>query len=153
MRRSEIETPLGQMTAIGDDRTLHFLSFTDQLSDSKREIPQGNPLSLKSVEKELTLYFSGKLKEFKTPLTILGTPFQIRVWQELCKIPFGKTHSYLEVAIAIGKPTAFRAVAQANSANRFPILIPCHRVINTSGALGGYSCGLERKKWLLSHEK
>ena len=97
-------------------------------------------------------YFAGQLKAFTTPLAPTGTPFQKRVWEELQKIPHGETRSYAAIAAAIGRPTAFRAVAQANGANRIAIVIPCHRVINTSGALGGYSSGVERKQWLLQQE-
>jgi len=75
------------------------------------------------------------------------------VWEELQKIPFGETCSYAELAATIGKPSAFRAVANANGANQFAIVIPCHRVINSNGELGGYGGGLPRKKWLIAHER
>ena len=81
-----------------------------------------------------------------------GTPFQQQVWQALRTIPPGKTWSYKQLAEAIGRPRAFRAVAQANGANPIPLVIPCHRVIAADGSLGGFSCGLERKVWLLQHE-
>ena len=98
-------------------------------------------------------YFEGKRQDFKTPLFLLGSPFQKRVWEELMKISPGKTRSYAEIAMAIGKPTAYRAVANANGANQLAIVIPCHRVINSNGELGGYGGGIARKKWLIDLEK
>ena len=105
-----------------------------------------------SIVKEVEQYFAGSLKKFKTPIHPVDTPFQQMVWSELRKIPHSKTSSYLEIARAIGKPSAVRAVAQANAANLLAIIIPCHRVINASGKLGGYKGGVQRKEWLLSHE-
>lgn len=119
----------------------------------KSAIIPGCTQSIRSIEKELKNYFEGTLIEFKTPLIFLGSPFQKRVWEELKKIPSGETRSYYEIAIQIGQPTAFRAVANVNGANQFAIIIPCHRVINTNGELGGYGGGLTRKKWLINHEK
>jgi AraC family transcriptional regulator of adaptative response/methylated-DNA-[protein]-cysteine methyltransferase len=150
LKKLQIATPLGHMTAIGDNQFLYFLDFSPS---SPFETKPGRSLSIDAIERELNLYFEGKLQEFKTPLKLNGTPFQVSVWEKLREIPYGKTYSYAELAAAIGRPTAFRAVAQANGANRFPVLIPCHRVINSGGKLGGYSGGLERKIWLLNHEK
>ena len=99
------------------------------------------------------LYFDGKLTEFKTPLFFLGSPFQQQVWETLQKIPSGETRSYLEIAKAIEKPLACRAVARANGANQLAIVVPCHRVINTNGDWGGYGGGLARKKWLKKKKK
>jgi O-6-methylguanine DNA methyltransferase len=81
-----------------------------------------------------------------------GSPFQKLVWNELLNIPYGETRSYLEEANAIGKPTSYRAVANANGANKLAIIIPCHRIINNNGEIGGYGGGIARKKWLLEHE-
>lgn len=113
----------------------------------------GRTKPINSIEKELKIYFEGNLLEFKTPLQLLGSPFQKRVWEALKKIPPGETRSYSDLAIAIGRPSAFRAVAQANGANQLAIIIPCHRVINSNGELGGYAGGLTRKKWLIIHER
>jgi len=110
-------------------------------------------LAAGSLHYELNQYFEDKLQSFQTPLTFLGTPFQKQVWEELLKIPAGETRSYSEIAIAIGRPSAFRAVAQANGANQLALIVPCHRVINADGQLGGYGGGLTRKKWLLDHER
>lgn len=148
MYKKNISTPLGPLTAIGDDLSLYGLAFEDNYNGRF-----GSARSLDSIEKELALYFTGKLKTFRTPLFLAGTPFQLKVWEALNKIPYGRTCSYLELAQAIGHGKACRAVGSANGANRFPIVIPCHRVINANGRLGGYGCGLERKLWLLDLEK
>ena len=156
LKASRLDTPLGPMIAAGDEEALHLLEFVDcREPEGWREwaIAPGSAGSIDSIEEELKLYFEGKLKEFKTPLSLVGTPFRKQVWEELRKIPYGKTASYLDLAIAVGKPTGYRAVAQANGANRFAIAIPCHRVINANGALGGYGAGVERKKWLIEHER
>ncbi len=99
------------------------------------------------------MYFNGSLKEFKTPIHTLGTQFQKLVWLELTRVIYGSTKSYREQAKAISKPMAFRAVANANGTNQMTIVIPCHRIINSNGSIGGYSGGIARKKWLLEHEK
>lgn len=102
---------------------------------------------------ELDRYFAGTLTSFSTPLDVRdGTPFQRRVWEELTRIPYGKTCSYGEIAAALGNPKASRAVGQANNKNRVPILIPCHRVIQADGSLGGYASGPEIKQALLELE-
>jgi AraC family transcriptional regulator of adaptative response/methylated-DNA-[protein]-cysteine methyltransferase len=156
---SEIDTPLGSMIAVASDDALYLLEFADcprlerLQSKTQTTIVPGRTQPIASIEEELRQYFSGALKEFKTPLCLLGSPFQMRVWEELQKIPFGITISYANLAARIGKPTASRAVAQANGANRLAIVIPCHRVIHANGGLGGYNCGIRRKKELLSLEK
>ncbi len=120
---------------------------------TKSSIIPGHTQPIGSIEKELNQYFDGKLTEFKTPLCLLGSPFQKQVWDELRRIPYGETRSYSDIAKSVGKASAFRAVAQANGANQFAIVMPCHRIINTNGNLGGYGGGLTRKKWLINHEK
>lgn len=155
-------TPLGSLVTVGDDEALYFLQFEDckvlgkELEWVKartgRSITSGKAASLHSIENELQLYFEGKLKEFKTPLVLLGSDFQKRVWQELMKIPYGETRSYTDISKGVGNPLAFRAAANANGANLISIVIPCHRVINKSGALGGYAGGIYRKKELLQLE-
>jgi O-6-methylguanine DNA methyltransferase len=103
---------------------------------------------------ELASYFAGVPDPFKTALDLrAATPFQRKVWAALRKIPFGRTVSYAELARRVGSPRAARAVGQAVGANPIPILIPCHRVIRSSGDLGGFSAGLPIKRWLLRHEK
>ena len=105
------------------------------------------------IENELRFYFEGTLTEFKTPTHLLGSPFQQLVWRELLRIPCGQTRSYLEQAGAIGRHKAYKAVANANGANQLAVIIPCHRIINSNGSLGGYGGGLARKQWLLDHEQ
>ncbi len=163
LKASWIDTPLGPMLAVADEEALYLLEFVDRRGlekeierlrkRAKLPIIPGKTAPIEQIEAELKEYFSGNLREFKTPLCPIGSPFQKRVWEELQKIPFGQTRSYAKIAAAIEKPTAFRAVALANGANQFAIVIPCHRVINSDGALGGYGGGIQRKEWLLKHER
>jgi AraC family transcriptional regulator of adaptative response/methylated-DNA-[protein]-cysteine methyltransferase len=158
-----IDTPLGPMIAIADEEALYLLEFVSRRG-LEREIEKlrktrgsvivpGKTAPIDSITKELQWYFAGSLTSFQTPIKPLGSPFQKRVWEELQRIPMGKTCSYSEIARSINHPLAVRAVARANGANQLAIVIPCHRVINSNGELGGYGGGLARKKWLLSHEK
>lgn len=163
LKASWIDTPLGSMLAVADDEALYLLEFVDRRGLEKEierlrkkvklPIIPGKTNPIKQIEAELEAYFSDKMKKFKTPLFLIGSPFQKRVWEELTKIPMGETRSYAEVALAIGKPSAFRAVASANGANQIAIVIPCHRVINSNGNLGGYGGGIKKKEWLLKHER
>ena len=158
-----LDTKLGPMIAIANDTALHLLEFVDRRGleleverlrkKTKSAIIPGHTPILHSIQNELKAYFSGQLKEFKTPVCLLGSPFQLRVWNALKKIPYGETHSYSDVAQSIDQPTATRAVAQANGANQLAIMIPCHRVINNNGDLGGYGGGITRKQWLIHHEQ
>lgn len=163
LKSSWIDTILGSMIAIADEESLYLLEFVDRRGlereverlriKAKAAIIPGKSPPLISIEKELKQYFSGKLKNFTTPIYTLGSPFQQQVWQELQKIPAGETRSYLDIAKAIKKPTGSRAVAQSNGANQLAIIIPCHRVINHNGNIGGYGGGIHRKEWMLQHEK
>ena len=108
-----------------------------------------NKLALSQLES----YLNGRLKRFDCPLDLRGTPFQKKVWSKLAKIPYGKTRSYQEIAKAIGHPKAFRAVGNANGSNPIPIILPCHRVIESNGGLGGFGHGIKVKKQLLDFEK
>ncbi len=163
LKAAWIDTPLGSMLAIANDDALYLLEFVDRRGlekeierlrkKTKLPIIPGKTNPIEQIEKELKDYFSGKSPEFTTPLFLIGSPFQKRVWEELQKIPRGETRSYAEIAKAIEKPSAFRAVALANGANQFAIVIPCHRVINSNGELGGYGGGIKRKEWLLKHER
>lgn len=154
---------LPRFLAISDDTSLHLLSFVD-CEDVDKHLTRLNkrahgpivdgvtkPTSL--IQKELTDYLNGSLKEFKTPLSFVGTPFQRAVWDSLRKIPYGQTCSYKELALSAGNVKAHRAAAQANHVNPFIIVVPCHRVIYADGSLGGYAGGLSRKEWLIAHEK
>lgn len=160
---SNIETPLGPMISVADDNALYMLDFADEPRLDKElqrlhkrldvTISPGETNITQSIKKELADYFSGQLTQFKTPLYLVGTDFQKSVWQALQLIPYGETRSYLDMAKSIHKPTGFRAVALANGANLIAVVIPCHRVINHNGELGGYGGGLPRKQWLLAHEQ
>src|SRR5262249_51155193 len=108
---------------------------------------------LKQLETELESYFAGTLRKFTIPLIYPGTPFQQRVWDGLLRIPYGETRSYEELAEAVGAPRGQRAVGRANGQNRIAIVIPCHRVVNKDGQLGGYGGGLRRKQFLLDLEE
>lgn len=163
LKASRIDTPLGPMVVVADDRALYLLEFIDRqglekeierLSKrTKLLIVPGKTDPTEQIETELKAYFFSNLRKFETPLFLIGSPFQKRVWAELQKIPSGETRFYAEIAAVIGKPSAFRAVASANGANQFAIVVPCHRVINSKGTLSGYGGGIQRKEWLLKHER
>jgi methylated-DNA-[protein]-cysteine S-methyltransferase len=112
---------------------------------------EANPL-LNETTRQLLAYFAGDRRHFDLPLDMQGTPFQKRVWDELLRIPYGETRSYMQVAVAVGASQAVRAVGAANGANPVPIVVPCHRVIGSSGKLTGYGGGLPLKKRLLELE-
>jgi methylated-DNA-[protein]-cysteine S-methyltransferase len=105
-----------------------------------------------AISEQLDAYFAGELENFTLDLAPSGTPFQLRVWEELTKIPYGETIAYSELAWRLGDPKLMRAVGLANGRNPISIVIPCHRVIGKDGSLTGYGGGLERKQWLLEHE-
>ncbi len=162
LKSNFIDTKLGKMIVIASDEYLYLLEFYDrraletEISKIRNKhnaaIIPGNNKIIVMVKKELNLYFSGKLKNFTVPIFMDGSEFQKKAWHELIKIPYGETRSYLEQAKKIGNEKAFRAVANANGKNQIAIIIPCHRIINSNGDLGGYGGGIERKKWLLEHE-
>jgi AraC family transcriptional regulator of adaptative response/methylated-DNA-[protein]-cysteine methyltransferase len=159
---SRIETKLGPMLAIANYDYLYALLFCDEIGVEKKihkvaknsnsTIKEGKTPVTDSIAKELGEYFDGKLSTFNTPIKPIGSPFQLTVWKMLGKVSHGQACSYEALAINIKKPTAFRAVANANGKNNLAIIIPCHRIINKSGKLGGYSGGLSKKEWLLKHE-
>lgn len=158
-----IDTPLGPMLAVADDDNLHMLEFVERKSlqthlDRYRSkfnatIVPGESPALTRIKNELANYFSGKDLTFSSIVAGAGTDFQNQTWTALRNIPPGETRSYAELAEAIGKPSAVRAVANANRQNRCAIILPCHRVIGSDGSLTGYAGGLWRKQWLLDHEK
>lgn len=111
----------------------------------------GDP-HIRAATEQLNEYFAGLRRTFDLALDLRGTPFQVAVWRSLSQIPFGGTISYAQEAALVGRPTAFRAVGSANGRNPIPIVLPCHRVVASDGTLGGYSAGLAKKRWLLTHE-
>ena len=106
----------------------------------------------KEVIDQLTRYFNGRLAKFSSRVDLLGTPFQIRVWKELGRIPYGTTITYTQLARRVAAPKAYQAVGRASGANPLPIIIPCHRVLGSKGSLVGYSCGVKTKEFLLRLE-
>ena len=158
-----IESPVGPLLAGATSQAVCLLEFTDrrglekQLERARKKfkcpIVPGKNRHLDQLERELAAYFAGKLKKFEVPLDFPGTPFQTKVWKGLLKIPFGRTWSYEALADYAGHPGAQRAAGTANGANRIAIVIPCHRVVNKGGKLGGYGGGLWRKQFLLDLER
>ena len=149
MERTSLKTPLGNMILEMDDLGIQRLEFTDQ---QQPESTASRSANLQSAVDQIKDYFEGNLEHFDLPLAPKGTEFQNKVWQELQKIPFGKTISYQELANRLGDPLVIRAAASANGKNPIAIIIPCHRVIGSDGSLTGYAGGLHRKKWLVEHE-
>lgn len=147
-----LPTPLGRLVLVAGPRGLRQVSFG--ASGLAADMPRRPEHALlREAAAQLTAYFDGRLRQFCLPLDEDGTPFQRQVWQALRDIPYGQTRSYADIARAIGHPRAFRAVGAANHANPLPIVSPCHRVITSTGALGGFAPGLSFKRWLLSHER
>ncbi len=158
-----IESPLGPLVAGATDKHIVLLEFTDRRMLEaqigtlgkvfKRPIVPGNNDVLRQLKSELKQYFAGKLKKFTVPLEFPGSEFQQRVWKGLLSIPYGGTLSYEALAAKVGAPGAQRAVGHTNGLNRIAIVIPCHRVVNKDGKLGGYGGGLWRKRALLDLER
>jgi len=150
-----VDSPVGRVLLTGDDQALTGLYLLDAGEHSASIRPEwarrqdGFP----QVTAQLAEYFGGTRTEFSLPLAPRGTEFQLAVWAELARIPFGVTCSYGDVALALGKSlVASRAVGLANGRNPISIIIPCHRVIGADGSMTGYGWGVERKEWLLRHE-
>jgi AraC family transcriptional regulator of adaptative response/methylated-DNA-[protein]-cysteine methyltransferase len=158
-----IETPLGSMLAIADDEGLRLLEFVDRRALEREltilrqrlqtNVVPGEHRHLDAVRAQLADYFTGKNLEFDVPLAPVGSPFQLRTWTLLRKIPVSQTRSYSWMAEQLGDKEMRRAVGRANGDNMLCIIIPCHRVIRADGTLCGYGGGLWRKKWLLDHEQ
>ena len=160
---NRLATPLGSMIMGVSDRGLYLLEFAErrmldtQLKRLRTELgrvflPGEHPL-MHAVQSAMDAYFEGSLRQFSLPLQINGTAFQEQVWQALLEIPYGQMRSYADVAQRVGQPKAVRAVGRANGDNRISIIVPCHRVVGSSGELTGYGGGLWRKKYLLSLEQ
>ncbi|MGM0851793.1 MAG: methylated-DNA--[protein]-cysteine S-methyltransferase [Bacillota bacterium] len=146
-----MESPIGKLELQADQSNLISVQFLE--NDLRGDFVTENPILLRAQE-QITEFFKGERREFDLPLKIEGTAFQKEVWNTLQQIPFGETRSYQEVAQAIQRPKAVRAVGQANKANRFPIIIPCHRVIGKNNTLTGYAGKqVDKKETLLSLEK
>jgi methylated-DNA-[protein]-cysteine S-methyltransferase len=159
---SDVESPIGTLRlAATDDGVVRIelpaasgAGFRGWLV---RNLPDADRVAtlpvLKQLERELGLYFAGKLECFEVPLDLRGTEFQRDVWRALREIPYGETRSYGEIAAAVGRPRAYRAVGLANGANPVPLVVPCHRVIAAGGKLGGFGGGLDTSRMLLALEQ
>lgn len=154
VRYTFMDSPIGRLLLAGDGRQLSHLGFPS----GKGAIAPGPEWGFEdaifsNVKGQLQAYFDGTRREFDLPLDLRGTGFQLAVWRELMRIPFGATISYGELARRIGNSAASRAVGAANGNNPIPIIIPCHRVVGTNGSLTGFGGGIETKKWLLALER
>lgn len=162
LRIAWLDTPLGPMVAAADARAIHLLEFVDRaaLAGELKALRAryggvgigGSPV-IERLRRELVDYFQGRSAAFSVPLALHGSVFARTVWERLRTIPAGETRSYGDIARAVGRPRATRAVARANGANRIAILIPCHRVIGADGSLTGYGGGLWRKQKLIEIER
>lgn len=141
------KSPVGNLRIISNDRDIIKIEFADDYFKMKMI-----PVQIQNCIKQLDEYFTGERKEFQVRINPAGTEFQAKVWNQLLKIPYGKTISYLDQAKSLGDEKAIRAIASANGKNPIPIIIPCHRVIGNNGKLTGYAGGLLKKQWLLEHE-
>ncbi len=163
LRIDWLETPIGPMVVVADKRAIHLLEFADRkalarelkalYSRCKGSIGLGRSAAVDLLKEELTAYFHGRSAKFSVPLALHGSEFARSVWEKLRAIPAGETRSYGGIARDIGRPTATRAVARANGANRIAIVVPCHRVIGADGSLTGYGGGLWRKQRLIEIER
>jgi len=146
-----IDSPVGLLRALASDTALELLQFAR--APAPRPSPRADNPILDQTRRELEEYFAGARRTFTVPIRLRGTPFQQGVWKALCDIEYGRTVSYLEQSRMVGDEKAIRAVAQANGQNPIAIIVPCHRVINADGKLGGYGGGLLRKQFLLDLER
>ena len=145
-----MRTPLGALRLYADADELVGIDLPGR--DAGPGVEQRSAVLVRA-EEQLAEYFAGERRVFDLPLAPRGTGFQTRVWRTLLRIPYGETWSYGELARAIGRPAASRAVGAANGRNPIPIIVPCHRVIGANGSLTGYGGGLPIKRWLLDHER
>lgn len=150
----DIDSPVGRLRLVADAQGLRAVWFA-QGRHAPSDVPshwRRSTSALAYVRQQLDDYFAGKRRRFELPLHPIGTPFQVTVWRELERIPYGVTISYGELARRIGKPAAVRAVGAANGRNPLSIVVPCHRVIGANGALVGFGGGLPTKQHLLALE-
>ena len=143
-----VNSPLGYTKIVGDEHGITSISILN----SEEKVTDIIPIELEDCVRQLNEYFDGDRQVFDLSLNPEGTNFQKKVWQQLQKIPYGKTCSYLELSQELGDVKAIRAVANANGKDPLWIVVPCHRVIGSDGSLTGYAGGLHRKQWLLEHE-
>ncbi|MCF8105931.1 MAG: methylated-DNA--[protein]-cysteine S-methyltransferase [Desulfohalobiaceae bacterium] len=144
-----LESRIGVLEIRADGEEILEVAFVREKGPVQSRLPE----CLKRAITQLEEYFQGERMDFDLPLGLRGTAFQLQVWEELRRIPFAETISYGDLAGAVGRPRAFRAVGQANNKNPLPIVVPCHRVVGGDGSLTGYGSGIWRKEWLLEHEQ
>ncbi|MFD3941866.1 methylated-DNA--[protein]-cysteine S-methyltransferase [Streptomyces sp. NPDC058579] len=153
IRHTVIDSPYDALTLVAVDGVLSRIHMTGQRHRPAEEtFGAPDPRPFGETVHQLDAYFAGELTQFALPLNLIGTPFQLRVWESLCRIPYGETRTYGELAEELGNPGASRAVGLANGKNPVSIVVPCHRVVGASGSLTGYGGGLDRKRRLLAFE-
>ncbi len=153
VRFSTMDSPIGPLTLAGTGSTLTHLRMAGQTHEPDRADWVSADGAFADVVEQLEAYFAGSLTEFDVELQLIGTEFQRRVWAALQTIPYGETRSYGQIAEQIGSPGASRAVGLANGRNPIGIIVPCHRVIGSTGGMTGYGGGVDRKQTLLALEK
>ncbi len=147
-----IPSPIGELLLVGDGERVRALRMIGAGRASVPQDPSDGDHELSEAVRQLDDWFAGRRQIFDLPLELHGTPWQRRVWDVLLEIPFGETLTYGEVARRAGQPRSARAVGHAVGRNPVAIVVPCHRVVAAGGTLGGYTGGLDTKRWLLSHE-
>lgn len=150
--KTVIDSPVGPLTLVARDGALAGLYMTEHRHLPVLDLPRDDSV-LPAAREQLAAYFAGDLQVFDLPLSVGGTPFQQAVWQGLAQIPYGETWTYRDLAAHLGNAKAVRAVGLANGRNPVSIVVPCHRVVGADGSLTGYGGGLDRKQWLLAHER
>ena len=149
----DVASPLGPLTVLASDNGVHAIAFEGERAEqAKINFPRAVNHPIINAVEQLAMYFDGTLQVFNLPLDLRGTDFQKSVWKLLLDIPFGETRTYGDLARALGNAGASQAVGAANGKNPVAIVVPCHRVIGASGHLTGYAGGMEKKKFLLTHE-
>lgn len=157
LTQDTLETPFGRLRLVGSDRGLRAILWPDddpsRVGLAGAAIAPGSCDVLVEAARRLDAYFEGARTGFDLPLDLRGTAFQLAAWRELSSIPYGETRTYSEQAAALGRPGAARAVGAANGRNPISIVLPCHRVVGSNGALTGFAGGIEVKRRLLEHER
>jgi len=152
LHKAEFQSPIGIVEIVGTERAILSILFSEKVEVDYPIGPDSPPVIM-DCQRQLEEYFKGERMEFNIPFESTGTPFQQKVWSALTEVPYAETVSYGAIAKAIGSGKAVRAVGNANSKNKLTIVVPCHRIIGSTGKLTGYAGTLTRKEWLLRHEK
>ncbi len=152
-RELVMDSPVGKLRLVAEEDAIVAVYMEDQGGPELAARDGRGDALLERARRQLAEWFAGERTAFDLPLRPRGTPFQLAVWHALAEIPFGETRTYGEIAARLGRPSAARAVGAANGRNPVSVVVPCHRVIGADGALTGYAGGVERKRWLLEHER